>query len=92
VITEYIEPASGPFGTFGYGSNGGVGYNLNLGKKRVREDPIIKYEINLHLRKDNRKIWTGTYTARGATGMLFEQVGKKFATEITERLKADGLI
>ncbi len=95
MVTEYIEPASGPFGTFGYGSNGGfggIGYNLNLGKHRVQEDPLIKYEVNLHLKQDNRKIWTGNYTARGATGMSYEQVGKKFATEITERLKADGLI
>lgn len=95
MITEYIEPVSGPFGAFGYGSNGGfggVGYNLNLGKARVYNDPIIKYEVNLHLKKDNRKIWTGNYTARGATGMSYEQVGKKFAKEITERLAGDGLI
>jgi len=95
MVTEYIPPAPGPFGTVGYGSGGGfggVGFGIDFGGGQVRQDPLIHYKTDLYIINDNRKIWTGDYTARGVSGISFEAVGKKFAKEIVKKLEEDGLI
>lgn len=98
MVGEYIPPSSGPFGTFGYGSGGGgrfgggIGYGIDFGRGYSTEEPIVRYKTDLYIIQDNRRIWTGDYTARGASGMSYDQMGEQFADEIIEKLVADGLI
>ena len=93
-IIQHYTPPSRPYGTVGVGSGGytGVGFGIDFGGGLLREEPIIRYQTDLSVIKDNQKIWTSDYSTRGPTGMSFETIGKRFAKEITGKLVRDGMI
>jgi hypothetical protein len=93
-IIEHYTPPTRPFGTIGIGSGGytSIGMGVGFGGGLHREEPIISYQTDLSVIKDNHKIWTSDYETRGPTGMSFKTIGKRFAIEITKKLAADGVI
>lgn len=90
---HYTPPEPEPFGAFGYGTYGwGTGIGVGINSGLYREEPIVSYASELFIIAQNRKIWTGDYRTRGASGMTFTEVGNRFGRYIVDKLRADGLI
>ena len=94
MVTYSVPPVTEPFGTATYGSGGrgSVGFGINFSNGYRKDEPIISYRSDLHVLKDDHKIWTGDYATCGVDGMSYETVGKRFAKELIEKMKSDGVI
>lgn len=95
IETHYTPPEPRPYGTIGYGSRGwgsGVGIGIGMNGGLYREEPIVTYNTELKIIAQNKVIWTGDFSTRGASGMNFAQVGKRFGNYIADKLRTDGLI
>lgn len=95
IEAHYTPPEPRPYGSFGYGSRGwgsGVGIGIGMNSGLYREEPIVTYNAELKIIAQDKVIWTGDFSTRGASGMNFAQVGKRFGNYIADKLRADGLI